>query len=108
MSKIPWRLRAVKNDDKTIGEGWGVAYTDGYTIEAVGMRASEVCDADGVLPLPDLLAAAPRLLAALESVALRNEEDGPCFCAIRIPKGEAHHLSCQNARAAISATRGAP
>lgn len=41
------------------------------------------------------------LVAALESVALRNGEDGPCFCAIRIPAGDAHHLSCQNARAIL-------
>ena len=49
-----------------------------------------------------LIAAAPDLLGALYSAALRHEADGPCYCVTRIPAGTAHHLTCQRARAALT------
>ena len=53
--------------------------------------------------LPDevaaLVARAERAEAALRCVALRNGDDGPCFCSV---VAGPHHLSCLNARAALS------
>lgn len=38
------------------------------------------------------------LKGALKEAALRNDNDGPCFCTVPIPEGTAHHLSCQHIR----------
>lgn len=45
------------------------------------------------------------LEGALCKAALRNDDDGPCFCVVPIPQGSVHHLSCQHIRQTLNVTK---
>lgn len=99
----PWRVNADGN----------VAVTDdtGDDVEvALTNRHATIFDRERCDATAEFIARAcnshDELLSALERVALTSKEDGPCFCVIRIAPGAAHHLSCQNARAAIAKAKG--